>query len=395
MLKRLALLSLLLLPLHAAEPEKPSPPDPALQITQPYVSAIAGGRQGYAYFRIPSVITAQDGTLLAFAEGRVNSGADHGDIDLVLRRSTDQGLTWGPLQVVWNDGPHTCGNPTPVLDRTTGRLWLAMTHNLGQDELRAITAGTSTGTRTVWMTHSDDHGATWSTPVEITSSVKRPDWRWYATGPGIGIQLRDGRLMIPANRSSGTGGAATRSLVFYSDDHGQTWQLGGEAGDSLSESQVIELADGRIMLNARRTAARPQLRGIAISQDRGQTFGPVQHHPALIEPTCQASIVRHSFASASGPNRILFANPATQIPGRMGRVQLTIRMSEDEGQTWPVSRVLHPQFSAYSSLVVLPDGSIGCLFESGGDVKKERYHHITFARFPLDWLTQGQQDKEE
>ncbi len=364
-----------------------------LQISQPYVSGAAGGGQGYAYFRIPAAITAQDGTLLAFAEGRVNSGADHGDIDMVLRRSRDQGRTWEPLQVIWNDGKNTCGNPTPVLDRSTGTIWLAMTHNLEMEDRQAIAEGRSTGTRTVWMTHSDDHGATWAAPTDITLSVKLPGWRWYATGPGIGIQLRNGRLVIPATRNDASGPGSAYSLVFYSDDHGKTWVLGGQAGGNLSESQVVELADGRLLLNARSNGSRPQLRGLSISKDRGQSFGPVYHNPALVEPTCQASIIRGTLAADSDANRLLFANPATSTAGRFGRTNMTVKMSFDEGETWPVARELHAGFSAYSSLVMIPDGSIGCLYESGGKVKTERYQKITFARFTLDWLTGGQPKK--
>jgi sialidase-1 len=353
------------------------------------VEVFESGQGGYAFYRIPSIIRAADGSLLAFAEGRVNSGADHGDIDLVLRRSQDHGLSWGPMNVVWDDGGNTCGNPTPVLDQSTGRLWLAMTHNQGEDDLAAITSGTGKGSRTVWMSHSDDHGVTWAAPRDLTASVKKPEWRWFATGPGTGIQLRCGRLVIPACRNTGKGGKATAALVFYSDDHGKTWQIGGEAGDSLSESQVVELADGSVMLNARRTAARPHQRGVAISKDRGETFGPVWHDPALVDPTCQASILRCSLAAEGQGNRLIFSNPATDIAGRWGRKNLTLRMSLDEGKTWPVARLLHPGFSAYSSLVMLSHESIGCLFESGGDVKTERYQRITFAKFTLSWLMEG------
>lgn len=347
------------------------------------------GQGGYAFYRIPSIIRAADGSLLAFAEGRVHSGADHGDIDLLVKRSVDNGSNWGPQRVVWNDGGNTCGNPTPVVDRTTGRVWLAMTHNLGDDDLAAITAGAGRGTRTVWMTHSDDHGVSWAEPREITAGVKKPQWRWFATGPGIGIQLRDGRLVIPACRNAGKGGVNTAALVFFSDDHGESWQLGGEVGDSLSESQVAELADGSLMLNARRTAARPPSRGVAISRDGGETFGPVWHDPVLVDPTCQGSLLRCSLADGGEVNRLLFSNPATAIAGRWGRKNLTVRMSLDEGKTWPVARQLHEGFSAYSSLVMVNEREIGCLFESGGDVKTERYQEITFAKFSLAWLVGG------
>jgi sialidase-1 len=346
------------------------------------VTVFESGKDGYAFFRIPSVIAAADGALLAFAEGRVNSGADHGDIDLVMRRSEDMGETWGPLSVIWDDGPNTCGNPTVVLDRDTGRLWLALTHNLGQDDLMAITKGTSEGTRTVWITHSDDHGVTWAPPREITPDVKLPEWRWFATGPGVGIQLQNGRLVIPANRNTGFGAQAAASLVFYSDDHGATWRLGGEVGPAMSECQVAELKDGRVMLNARRTANRAQSRVVALSADGGASFGPARHDDTLIEPTCQASLLTHPGA-ADGARVLLFCNPATDIAGRFGRKNLTVRLSRDDGQSWPRSLLLQKDFAAYSCLVSLPDGGIGCLFEAGGDVRRERYQRIDFVRFDL------------
>src|SRR5262249_53960976 len=154
---------------------------------------------GYHTYRIPSLIVSPKGTVLAFCEGRKNSGSDAGDIDLVLKRSTDGGKTWQPMQVVWDDGPNTCGNPCPVVDRQPGTIWLAMTHNLGSDTEKQIIERTAKGTRTVWITKSADDGATWSKPIEITAAVKKPDWTWFATGPGVAIQTAKGRLVIPCD----------------------------------------------------------------------------------------------------------------------------------------------------------------------------------------------------
>src|SRR5207248_859826 len=159
-----------------------------------------------------------------------NGPKDSGEINLVLKRSTDGGATFAPQQVVWADGQNTCGNPCPVLDESTRRLWLLCTHNLGEDVEKQIIDGTSKGTRTVWVLFSDDNAKTWSTPREITADVKKPQWTWYATGPGIGVQLKHGphagRLVIPCDYTNGgalrdTGG----SHIIYSDDHGQTWKL--------------------------------------------------------------------------------------------------------------------------------------------------------------------------
>src|SRR5262245_25460061 len=179
------------------------------------------GQEGYHTFRIPSVIVTPKGTVLAFCEGRKAGRGDSGDIDLVLKRSRDGGATWSKLQVVWDDGANTCGNPCPVIDRSTSTVWLLLTHNLGQDRESAIVDGKSQGTRTVWVCHSADDGLTWTRPVEITATTKKPTWTWYATGPGVGIQLRDGRLVVPCDfKEAGT--KAQYSHVVTSDDHGKS-----------------------------------------------------------------------------------------------------------------------------------------------------------------------------
>ncbi len=342
------------------------------------------GQEGYPTYRIPSVVVSTKRTLLAFCEGRKSGGSDAGDIDLVLKRSSDGGATWGPLQVVWNDGPNTCGNPTAVVDRDTGTIWLAMTHNLGKDTESQIQAGTSQGTRTAWITKSDDDGITWAKPVEITKDVKKPGWTWFGTGEGVGIQTRDGRLVIPGEAREG-GTRKSLSLVFASEDHGKSWKLGGTVGDTFGESQVVELADGTLMLNMRNHDVRVTKegggaraeRGVALSRDGGRTWSPAFHDPALIEPHCQGSILRLT----REPSRILFSNPAS----REKRVRMTVRLSADEGKTWPVARVVHEKASGYSCLTVLPDLSIGCLFECGEQRTSEK---LSFARFTLEWLAE-------
>src|SRR5712692_8728862 len=177
-------------------------PVPGPQVTEVYSS----GEAGYHSFRIPSVIATQKGTLLAFAEARRTGASDAGDIDLVVKRSTDRGRSWSPIQIVGDNGGNTFGNPCPVLDRNTGALWLLSTHNRGADREKDIIAGTSQAGRTVWVMKTIDDGVTWSTPVEITTSVKKPDWTWYATGPGVGIQTSGGRLVIPGNHAEAGSG---------------------------------------------------------------------------------------------------------------------------------------------------------------------------------------------
>jgi sialidase-1 len=268
------------------------------------------------------------------------------------------------------------------VDYATGTIWLLLTHNLGTDHEAAIIARKSKDTRTVWLAKSTDDGQTWSPPVEITRDVKLPNWTWYATGPGAGIQLRSGRLVIPCDHIE----AETKlyfSHVLYSDDHGTSWKLGGSAGPFTNECEAVELADGALLLNMRNYDRQQRTRAVSRSTDGGLTWSAVAHDAALVEPICQASIRRYSLARDAGRNRILFANPGEPA----ARKELTLRLSEDEGDSWPRGKVLWPGPAAYSSLAVLPDGTILCLFERG---LKGAYEQITLARVSLDWLTDGQ-----
>lgn len=337
------------------------------------------GTDGYHTFRIPAIIVSPRGTLLAFCEGRKNGRSDTGDIDLVLRRSTDNGKTWGALQVVWDDGPNTAGNPCPVVDRRTGTIWLPLTRNLGSDKQSEIVAGTSKGTRDVWMSKSTDDGATWSQPIEITAQVKDPGWTWFATGPGVGIQLKSGRLVIPCDHTP-AGKTTERAHVIFSDDGGTTWQRGGATAEGCGEAQVVELDDGSLMMNMR-NVARGRHRRVALSKDGGLTWGATRDEAALPEPGCQASIVRYATGAAATKGRLLFANPASDK-----RERLTLRFSDDDGTTWSAGRVVHAGPAAYSCLAVLPDGAVGVLFECG---TRSAYERIAFAVVPGAWVADG------
>ena len=350
--------------------------------TEPIVSDVfVAGQNGYHTYRIPAIVVTRSGALLAFAEARRAGAGDAGDIDLVLRRSTDGGASWLALTVIGDNGPNTFGNPCPVVDRETGAIWLLSTHNRGTDREKDIIAGIGAGTRTVWVMKSLDEGVTWSTPVEITASVKRPDWTWYATGPGVGIQTSSGRFVIPANHAEAATGAH-RSHLVLSDDRGVTWRLGASADEGTNESQVVELADGRLLLNMRNHPPKPEnFRLIAISPDGGGTLSAATPNRALIEPPAQASLLRLTRQPPADRNRLVFANPAAARRERM-----TVRVSHDEGGTWPIARVVHDGPSAYSSLVVFADSSIGLLYERGA---ASPYERMTFTRFSLEWLADG------
>jgi sialidase-1 len=341
------------------------------------------GTDGYHTYRIPAIVVTTNGTVLAFCEGRKNSRSDTGKIDLLLKRSTDGGKSWSAQQIIRSDGENVCGNPAPVVDETTGAIWLLMTWNLGTDGEREIGNGTSKDTRRVFVTHSDDDGVTWAKPQEITTSVKKSDWRWYATGPAIGIQLTRGahksRLVIPCNHTelNTPREVASRAHVIFSDDHGNTWQLGGIEDELTNESTIVELANGSL-LQSMRSYYKKNRRAIATSIDAGSTWSRVKLDETLIEPVCQGSILRHSWPENGSRSRILFSNPASTK-----RENLTVRVSYDECATWTVSKGLYPGPSAYSCLTVLPNKSVGCLFECG---EKSPYEKISLARIPLDWL---------
>lgn len=316
------------------------------------------GTKGYNAYRIPALVVTTKGTLLAFCEGRKDSIRDHGDIDLMLRRSADGGKTWSEQVIVHEEGGTakiTIGNPCPIVDQSTGTVWLAFCRD----------------NRDVFMTHSDDDGISWVEPIEITASVKKKDWGWYATGPGHGIQLTrgkyKGRLVFPCDHGDAEEG---RSHVFFSDDHGKTFVLGQATGGNMNECEVVELADGRLLLSMR-NGLRKGLRAFSFSEDGGATWSEPGLNENIYCAVCQSSIHRYSWE----PNILLYSGP-----GGPGRTNLTVRASYDEGKTWPAAKVVDFQGSGYSDLATLPDGSACCLLESGW------YKPIVFTKFPLQWL---------
>jgi sialidase-1 len=348
---------------------------------EPLTYLFESGSEGYQTFRIPAIIQTKKGTILAFAEGRKNSSSDSGDIDLVMKRSEDNGKTWSELTVIRDDGGNVCGNPAPVQDRSTGNIYLLSTWNLGTDREPDIINGTSRDTRRVFVMVSSDDGRTWSDAAEITDSVKLRNWTWYATGPCHGIQVKNGsyknRLVIPCDHME----AETKkyySHIIYSDDHGKTWKLGGTTPqDQVNECTVAELPGGTLMLNMRNYDRTRKSRKISMSYDGGLTWGDIYSDPVLIEPICQGSLL--TFSGGLKKGRLLFLNPADETSRR----NMMLRISYDNGKTWPVSKVLYSGPAAYSDLAVLSSDEIGCLFEAG---TTSPYLGIAFRRITLKEL---------
>ena len=359
-----------------------TPRDPALAGTRSTQALFVSHDGSFKRYRIPSLLVTKAGTLLAICEGRVDGGGLTGNIDLVLRRSLDAGITWQPLQKIADLGDDTLGNPCPVVDRETGTIWLPFTRSPGKFNETQIVAGQSSGPTTVWLTRSDDEGATWSEPRDISATTRQEKWGWYGTGPGIGIQLANGRLLIPSYHTE-PGSGMYRSHAIFSDDHGATWKLGETVGEHTAECQAIERRDGAVLLNMRGTN-KQFFRSIAMSRDGGQSWSEPQLDRNLPEPACQAAL----FAADNGkdgrvgnPSYWLFCNP----PGATRR-NLTLRLSRDEGQTWTIAKLIDAGPTEYSCLAWLPDGQIGLLYElsRAGQTYRPELH---FARIPASWLT--------
>ena len=360
------------------------------------LSLFTAGEDGY-YFRIPSLITCADGALLAFAEGRPPGTPDFGDIDIVMKRSTNNGTTWQPLQVVGQysqviqDGQDlTIQNPTAVLDQRTGRVYLlAQTADTNET---AIDQGF--GSRRVWVTQTADDGQTWSTWREITAAVKPAGWRWFVTGPGHGIQLQNGihagRLVVPIDYTAplGTNNLLYSAGCIYSDD-GTNWQLGAVDGNtnglfSANETCLVELAPGTngnslIYLNSRReSGSQPSFRGATFSADGAQTFtGPFNATYDFTAPACEASLLRFSYPGTNGSGgRILFSAPnQCNI-----REWVSISVSRNEGVSWDPPRRVCEGPSAYSDMALTGGGAaVGILYES-------TYGNILFQNFSAAWL---------
>lgn len=366
---------------------------PAIPVFDVYVS----GTEGYASFRIPSLIVTQNKTVLAFAEGRVKP-SDHAENDIVLKRSIDGGRTWSKLQVVAEDGANSLNNPQAVVVRSnfrgreTGRVLLMyQRYPKGIHEHKVAPGYDDPAVCRNFITHSDDDGKTWSKPREITRMVKRPTRvTSIAGGPGIGIQLRHGehknRIIMPFNEGPF---GDWRVYAVYSDDGGETWKYGEAAPHPEkgrgNEVQMVELADGSVMLNSRGYKSNG-FRFVAVSKDGGQTWSQLREDKRLVEPQCMASIIRYSDPADGEKSRIIFSSPGTRAKGR---VQGALYVSYDEGKTWKYAKIFYPGSFAYSCIARMPSGAIGCLFERDG------YKKISFTPLTLEWLTDGKDKPEQ
>ncbi len=336
------------------------PPDAELKpfpADVPFITSLyAQGEAGYNTFKIPTMITAPNGMILSFAEARTDHKDDWSKTDVVLRKSYDLGTTWTPLEVLIEEGTQIIGNACPVVDQSTGYIWLIFCKQNDR----------------AFKMHSKDNGETWSKPIEITQDVKLDNWTWYATGPSHGIQLKDGTLVIPADHIENR---KMMGHIIFSKDGGITWQLGGTVPGG-EEATLVELDNGDLYINIR--PVRPGYRVTAISHDKGLTWTENSHDKMLPDPACQGNLIEIEKPDGSF---YLFTNPADSLHREM----MTVRLSDDECKTWSKSKTLYEGMASYSalSLIDAENDIIGCIFERGANYYAEE---IVFMRFPLSYL---------
>ncbi|MGW6209478.1 exo-alpha-sialidase [Streptomyces sp. NPDC055089] len=332
---------------------------------------------GSPYYRIPALTTSVKGTVLAAYDARPTLGDLPSNIGVMLRRSTDGGTTWQAQQVVRKDAaPQGYGDPSLLVDRTTGRIFLFYAAGVNQGFFGSATGNDESDPNVLQAdySYSDDDGLTW-THRRITRQIKNPAWGGMFASSGEGIQLRNGahkgRLVQQyAIRNNG----ANYAVSAYSDDHGATWRMGTPVGPGGDENKTVELNDGTLMLNNRSAPYRT----IAYSTDGGVTYTPFAQDTELPDPANNASVMRYApDAPASNPQSswLLFSNTEAT-----SRKNLTVKMSCDNGKTWPIKKVVDAGAAAYSTLTRLSDGRLGLLYERGN------YEHITYSSFDLKWL---------
>jgi len=353
----------------------------------PTKTLFQAGTGGYHTYRMGALLRTTHGSLLVFVDARRNIANDSGNIDLLLRRSTDNGVTWSKPMVVCDVGVDTCDNATVVQDRDTGIIWLFMCWNRAEDGEAALVNGRGRDTRRVFLSSSSDDGVTWSRPAEVTGAVKDSSMTWYSTGPGVGIQLRTGphagRLLIPGDHTYPDpqgewdgGHYSWGAQVIVSDDHGRSWHIGGLAQPMVAEPQIAEVPGepDHLVMNARSFAGKHR-RAQSWSDDGGDTWSLPTLAPELIDPFCQGSLIGATNPSSPTPF-LLLVNPASTR-----REDLVVRRSDDGGATWSRGLLVHRGPAAYSGMAEIPPGRVAVVFETG---QRTAYERIAFLTVPID-----------
>ena len=360
------------------------------------VAVRSGGDDGVNTYRIPGLASTSKGTLIGVYDVRRRSGGDlPGHIDVGMSRSTSGGRTWEPMKVIMDMGDDPAfhydgiGDPAVLVDRNTATIWVAATWSHGNRSWRGSGPGMKPEeTGQLMLVRSDDDGVTWSKPINITEQVKRPEWCFILQGPGKGITMRDGTIVFAAQyQDPPDQKRLPHSTIIYSKDHGKTWQVGTGAFDDTTESQVVEVEPGVLMLNCRYN--RKPVRVVMTTRDMGKTW---QKHTtserSLIEPgSCMASLidVDHEVGKDIG-NWLLFSNPDST----RGRHHITIKASPDRGLTWPKEHRLlldEGNGSGYSCMTMIDETTVGILYEGS-------QAHMTFQRIPLSDLVNPDAGRE-
>jgi sialidase-1 len=349
---------------------------PTLFAAEPVkIDLFEAGAGGYETYRSPGVVATKKGTVLVYCEARKSAKSDWGWIDVMMRRSVDGGATFGPPRKIVEPPADaaklsgvTINNPVAIADMQSGAVHLLYCVEYG---------------RCFYM-RSDDDGWTFSKPIEITAAFEelRPkfDWKVIATGPGHGVRLNGGRLLVPVWLALRQEHRPSCAATIYSDDDGRSWHAGdivvtdSKETPNPSESEAVELADGRVMLNIRNESPRHR-RLVSISKDGISGWSAPASDEALFDPICMASIIRVG-------DWLVFSNPAGDGKTK-ARKDLTIRTSGDNGKTWAVSRMLEEGIAGYSDLAVRPDESLLCFFECGGvDGRQSHTKSLRLAVIP-------------
>lgn len=355
------------------------------------VAVRTAGDGGSKAYRIPGLVTTSAGSLIAVYDIRWSGFGDlPGDIDVGMSRSTDGGRSWEDMRIVMDMGDDPAfrhdgvGDPAVLVDRVNGHIWIAATWSHGNRAWRGSGPGlTPEETGQLVLTRSEDDGVTWSDPINITSEVKQPSWAYLLQGPGRGITTADGTLVFAAQfQAPPDQGRTPHSTILFSKDRGESWTLGSPAKTNTTEAQLVELADGRLMLNMRDN--RGGARSVATTDDLGSTW---TEHPtsrrALPEPVCMASLI-HADRDAGRDlgGWLLFSNPAVETPPRR---RMTIKASPDHGASWPSRHhvlVDEGPSAGYSCLTMIDEATVGLFFEGSRA-------HLTFLRVPLEEIVGG------